>query len=73
MSKIKDLQPRDEEVFLEAGELRKPDDRHAQPGQGGSISPPNDGHQRDIDRDPAREPRVETAPAGTPERLRDTP
>lgn len=66
MSKLHNDQPRNEEVRFEQGELRKPDDRHSQPGQGGTLTPPNDGHQRDLRRDPAAEPRTETAPAGTP-------
>lgn len=70
MSKIKHQQPEADEVFHSRGELRKPQDRHNQPGQGGTHTPPNDGHQRDIRRDPEAEPRVETAPMGTPARLR---
>ena len=66
MSKLQGDAPAGEEVRFEQGELRKPDDRHSQPEQGGSLSPPNDGHQRDLRRDPAAEPRTETAPDGTP-------
>lgn len=68
MSKLRDDQPEREEVRHEQGELRKPLDRHSQPEQGGSLTPPNDGHQRDVRRDPAAEPRTETAPQGTPRR-----
>ena len=67
MSKLHGDDPKGEEVRFEQGELRKPDDRHDQPEQGGSLTPPNDGHQRDLRRDPRAEPRTETAPAGTPE------
>ena len=66
MSKLHDDQPANEEVRFERGELRKPDDRHDQPQQGGSLTPPNDGHMRDVRRDPVAEPRTETAPEGTP-------
>ena len=66
MSKLHNDQPRDEEVRFEQGELRKPDDRTDQPGQGADLTPPNDGHMRDLRRDPTAEPRTETAPAGTP-------
>lgn len=66
MSKLRNDQPAHEEVRHEAGELRRPGDRHDQPEQGGSHWPPNDGHQRDLRRDPEAEPRTETAPAGTP-------
>jgi hypothetical protein len=66
MSKLHGDQPQGEEVRFERGELRKPDDRLDQPGQGGSVTPPNDGHMRDVLRDPAAEPRTETAPSGTP-------
>ena len=50
MSKLHGDRPQGEEVRFEQGELRKPDD----------------GHERDRRRDPATEPRTETAPAGTP-------
>ena len=66
MSKLHGDQPQGEEVRWEKGELRKPLDRHSEPEQGGSITPPNDGHMRDRRRDPAAEPRTETAPTGTP-------
>ena len=66
MSKLHGDRPQGEEVRFEQGELRKPDDRHEEPGQGGSLTPTNDGHERDRRRDPATEPRTETAPAGTP-------
>jgi hypothetical protein len=66
MSKLHGDQPRDEEVRFEQGELRKPDDRGDQPGQGANLTPPNDGHMRDLRRDPQAEPRTETAPGGTP-------
>lgn len=72
MSTIKGLQPEDQEVFHEAGELRKPQDRHWKPGQGANPTPPNDGHMRDHGRDPDADPRVETAPLGTPPRFRGT-
>lgn len=60
MSKLQNDRPADAEVDHRAGELRKPDDRHSQPGQGGDITPPNDGHERDRRRDPQAEPRVES-------------
>ncbi|HZX76225.1 hypothetical protein [Lysobacter sp.] len=41
------------------GELRKPDDRDDQPGQGADLTPPDDGQMRDLRRDPSREPREE--------------
>lgn len=66
MSTLRGDQPKNEEVHVERGELRKPQDRHEEPGQGGSLSPPNDGHERDRCRDPAAEPRTETAPQGAP-------
>lgn len=66
MSKLHDDQPPGEEVRHEQGELRKPFDRHDQPDQGGSMTPPNDGHMRDLRRDPVAEPRTETSPSGTP-------
>ena len=66
MSTLRGDQPNNEEVHVERGELRKPHDRHEEPGQGGSLTPPNDGHERDRRRDPATEPRTETAPQGTP-------
>lgn len=66
MSKLHGDDPKNEEVRFEQGELRKPDDRHDQPGQGADLTPPNDGHQRDLRRDPAVEPRTESTPAGTP-------
>jgi hypothetical protein len=66
MSKLHGDQPRHEEVRVELGELRKPDDRSDQPGQGADLTPPNDGHARDLRRDGAAEPRTETAPAGAP-------
>lgn len=66
MSKLHGDAPPTTEVRFSQGELRKPDDRHDQPGQGADLTPPNDGHQRDLRRDPATEPRTETAPAGTP-------
>jgi hypothetical protein len=62
MSKLRDDQPAHQEVHHDAGELRKPLDRHSQPEQGGSLSPPDDGHERDRRRDPDAEPRTETAP-----------
>ena len=65
MSTIRNDQPAHGEVHHEAGELRKPMDRHYQPEQGGSHTPPNDGHERDKRRDPVAEPRTETAPEGT--------
>jgi hypothetical protein len=65
MSKLHGDQPRNEEVRVEQGELRKPDDRGDQPGQGANLTPPDDGHMRDVRRDPQAEPRTETAPAGT--------
>ena len=67
MSTLKNDQPAHEEVHHEAGELRRPFDRHDQPGQGGQHWAPNDGHMRDQRRDPEAEPRSETAPAGTPD------
>ncbi|MGY3266480.1 hypothetical protein [Lysobacter sp. HA35] len=66
MTKLHGDDPNHEEVRFERGELRKPDDRHDQPGQGAVLTPPNDGHERDIRRDPLAEPRTETAPEGTP-------
>lgn len=60
MSKLHGDTPKNEEVRHEQGELRKPDDRDDQPGQGADLSTPNDGHMRDIRRDPAAEPRVES-------------
>ncbi|TZF88399.1 hypothetical protein [Cognatilysobacter lacus] len=66
MSKLHGDQPQDEEVRHERGELRKPIDRHSEPEQGGTLTPPNDGDMRDLRRDPAAEPRTETAPTGTP-------
>lgn len=66
MSTLKHDHPAHAEVHHEAGELRRPLDRHDQPGQGGTHSAPNDGHERDIRRDPVVEPRTETAPLGTP-------
>lgn len=66
MSTLQGDRPQGEEVHVEQGELRKPLDRHEEPGQGGSLSPPNDGHERDRRRDPQVEPRTETAPEGTP-------
>jgi hypothetical protein len=66
MSKLHGDQPQHEEVRFEQGELRKPDDRSDQPGQGANLTPPDDGHMRDVRRDPLAEPRTETAPAGTP-------
>ncbi|TBR12960.1 MAG: hypothetical protein EPO46_03750 [Lysobacter sp.] len=62
MSTLHDDQPLNEEVRHERGELRKPLDRHDQPGQGAVLTPPNDGHERDLRRDPAAEPRTETSP-----------
>lgn len=69
MSTLKNDQPAHAEVHHAAGELRRPHDRHDQPEQGGAHWAPNDGHMRDTRRDPAAEPRSETAPAGTPERM----
>jgi hypothetical protein len=66
MSKLHGDQPQGEEVRFEQGELRKPDDRSDQPGQGANLTPPDDGHMRDLRRDPAADPRTETAPTGTP-------
>ena len=65
MSKLRNDAPREAEVRLREGELRKPDDRSDQPGQGADLTPPNDGHLRDRRRDPEREPRTE---AGRPAR-----
>lgn len=47
MSKLHGDEPGYEEVRFERGELRKPDDRHDQPGQGAVLTPPNDGYPRD--------------------------
>ncbi|WP_133501456.1 hypothetical protein [Cognatilysobacter terrigena] len=66
MTKLHGDDPKNEEVRFEQGELRKPDDRTDQPGQGANLTPPNDGHMRDVRRDPDAEPRTETAPLGTP-------
>lgn len=66
MSTLRNDAPGDREVHHEAGELRRPMDRHSQPGQGGEHAAPNDGHERDRRRDPTAEPRTETSPAGTP-------
>lgn len=66
MSKLHGDQPQGEEVRHERGELRKPLDRHSEPEQGSTSMPPNDGHMRDIRRDPGTDPRTETAPTGTP-------
>lgn len=60
MSKLQNDQPAGAEVHHDRGELRKPLDRHSQPEQGGDITPPNDGHERDRRRDPQAEPRVES-------------
>lgn len=73
MSKLKNDQPVRDEVHHEAGELRRPTDRHDQPDQGGSHVAPNDGHERDRRRDPDAEPRSETAPTGTPDALEPRP
>lgn len=43
MSKIPHSHPPSEEVRVENGELRKPMDRHWQPGQGADLTPPNPG------------------------------
>lgn len=59
MSTLRNDQPGESEVRSGEGELRKPQDRHDQPEQGGSITPPDDGHERDRLRDPTRDPRVE--------------
>ena len=59
MTTRRDDQPAGEEVRTQRGELRKPGDRSNQPGQGADLTPPDDGHMRDLHRDRAREPRVE--------------
>jgi hypothetical protein len=69
MSTLRNDAPAQGEVHHDAGELRRPADRHGQPGQGGSHTAPNDGHERDRRRDPAAEPRSETAPAGMADAL----
>jgi hypothetical protein len=66
MSTLRNDQPANEEVRHEAGELRKPLDRHDQPEQGGAHWAPDDGHMRDLRRDPAAKPRTETAPGAAP-------
>lgn len=43
MSKIPHSHPPSEEVHVDQGELRKPSDRHNQPGQGADLTPPNPG------------------------------
>ncbi|AXK73146.1 hypothetical protein DWG18_13215 [Lysobacter sp. TY2-98] len=62
MSKLHGDEPGYEEVRFERGELRKPDDRHDQPGQGAVLTPPTDGHAHDARRDPSLVPRAETQP-----------
>lgn len=59
MSTLKNDQPDDTEVRRGEGELRNPQNRHDQPGQGANPTPPNDGHERDRLRDPSNDPRVE--------------
>lgn len=44
MSKIPGRTPSGVEADHRHGELRKPGDRASQPGQGGSVDPPNEGH-----------------------------
>ena len=66
MTKLHGDDPKNEEVRFERGELRKPDDRHDQPGQGAALTPPNDGHMRDRRRDAIAEARVENAFADVP-------
>lgn len=48
-----------DEPDTRTGELRKPDDRDDQPGQGANLTPPDDGTVRDERRDESREPREE--------------
>ena len=62
MSTLRNDQPVDEEVQTERGELRKPGDRHNQPGQGADLTPPNDGNVRDPRHDPGR-PIVDSDPS----------
>lgn len=62
MTKLHGDDPKNEEVRFERGELRKPDDRHDQPGQGAVLTPPADGHAHDGRRDPSVVHRAESKP-----------
>lgn len=55
MSKIPDRNPRGAEVDHRHGELRKPEDRTSQPGQGGSVASPNPGHANPLNDQAARD------------------